>query len=68
MNISGASYLDSLAIMASDMKSENIGLQLSTTILKKTLDLQAQQGQALVAMISQSPSLDGSGQMIDIRA
>ncbi len=68
MNISGVSFSDNLVSQAVGMRSNDLGLQLSSAILKNILDSQKQQGQALVDMISKSPSLDGSGQNIDILA
>ena len=68
MNVSGSSISDSLINQAMGLQSNNLGLQFSTAILKNLMDSQKQQGQALVAMICQTPSLDGTGQNIDIRA
>jgi len=68
MNISGVSLIDSLASQAVSMQSGNVATQISSAVLKNILDAQKQQGEALVAMISQSPSLDGTGQLIDVLA
>lgn len=68
MNISGASFTDGLINQALSLQRSNLGLQFSGAILKSLMDSQKQQGQALVAMIQQSPSLDGAGRHIDIRA
>jgi hypothetical protein len=68
MNISGSSMSDGLINQAIGLQSSNLGLQFSTAILKNLMDSQQQQGQALVAMIRQTPSPEGTGQNIDIRA
>lgn len=67
MNISSNPMNDGLANLATNMQSNSMGLQLSTTILKNVMDNQKQQGQALVKMINSTPSLDGTGAHIDIR-
>ena len=68
MNISGASMADGLASMATGMQGENLSLQISTAVMKKVLDSQKTQGDALVAMINNTPSLTGTGSTVDIRA
>jgi hypothetical protein len=70
MNISGASMSDGLASMASSMQASNLGLQFSTAVMKKVMDTQKMQGDALVAMINQTPtaSLNGIGSIIDVQA
>lgn len=66
--ISASSSLNVLAQVATGMKAEHTGMQLTTAVLKKTLDLQEQQGQALIAMIGQTPSLTGTGTRVNIAA
>jgi hypothetical protein len=68
MNISGVNLSDSLATQATNMQANNISLRLSTTVLKSVMDSQKQQGEALVAMIRQTPSAAGTGSNIDVRA
>ena len=68
MTISSVSMNNDLAGLATNMQSKNIGLELSTAILKQTMDIQKQQGAALVAMINQTPSIDGTGQRINVAA
>jgi hypothetical protein len=70
MNISGASMADGLANMATGMQSANLGLQISTAVMKNLMDAQKMQGAALVAMINQgpAPSLTGAGSIIDVLA
>jgi hypothetical protein len=65
MNISSA-YLDSFAILASNMKSEEIGNQLSTAMLKQAIDSQKMIGDALTQMIGATPSLTGTGSIVDV--
>jgi hypothetical protein len=66
MEISGSTMSDGLANMATNMQSANLNLQFSTAVLKKALDSQKQQGAALVQMINQTPSLEGTGRTVDI--
>ena len=70
MDVSGiSSNLDAMANMASGMQSNKLGLQFSTAILKETMDNQKMMGEAIVQMISSStPSLEGTGRIVDIRA
>ena len=69
MNVSNVSSFDGLAGMASNLRSGELGLQISAAIMKQVLDSQKQQGQALVEMISSNtPSLNGTGSIIDVRA
>lgn len=69
MNISSvSSTTDSLAAAASNLQSGNIARQISVAVMKQVLDGQKQQGEALVQMIQNTPSLDGTGSILDIRA
>ncbi len=68
MNIDANASLNVLARVATGMQAEHTGMQLTTAVLKKTLDLQQQQGQALIAMIQQTPSLTGTGKIVNIAA
>jgi hypothetical protein len=60
--------MGALANMATNMQSSQTGLKISTAIMKEVLDSQKQQGDMLVKMISQTPSADGAGKMVDILA
>lgn len=47
------------------MAAEEIALQLSVAIMKQAQDQQKMAGQAIVNMINQASSLDGTGQIIN---
>lgn len=66
MNVSSVGMIDSLLSLASGMASENIQLQLAVAVMKQTQDQQDLAGQALVALINQASSLDGSGRLVNI--
>lgn len=68
MSISGVSSIDSLATLATQMKGSEVNSQIAVAILKQTQDSQQQFADALVKMINQTPSLDGTGQKIDVSA
>jgi hypothetical protein len=55
---------------ASGIKSEQVMSEISMAILKQIQDQQERQAAMLVKMINQTPipSLDGTGQIIDIYA
>lgn len=59
-----------MANVASGIKSEQVMSEISMAILKQIQDQQKRQAAMLVKMISQTPtpSLDGTGQIIDIYA
>jgi hypothetical protein len=61
---------DSLASMATGMQGSNLSLQFSTAVMKKVMDSSKMQGDALVAMINQTPtaSLTGTGTHINVQA
>jgi hypothetical protein len=67
MTISGISSLDNLASLATYMQNDSLSLKLSTQVLKKVLDSQQEQGQALVEMIRES-QVTGTGTRVDVRA
>ncbi len=52
--------------MATSMQAEQFQYELGVTVLKNILDSQERAGQAIVNMINNSPSLDGTGSIIDI--
>ncbi len=66
MSISSVGMSDSLASLASGTASENIQLQLAVAIMKQTQDQQEFAGQALVSMINQASSIDGTGRIVNI--
>jgi hypothetical protein len=69
MNVSSvSSSMDGLAQMASGMQSDRMGLQISTAIMKEVMDSQKQFGESLIGMINASPSLQGTGKLVDIGA
>jgi hypothetical protein len=69
MNVSSTSSFSGLAGMATNMRAGELGMQISMAVMKQALDSQKQQGQALVQMIqSSTPSLNGTGSIVDIRA
>jgi hypothetical protein len=57
----------SLIQQATSMASNNINMEISTAVLKKVLDQQNAAGQAIVQMIQNGPSLNGTGRIVDIR-
>ena len=61
---------DTLASQATNLQSDNMGLKMATTMMKKVMDSQEQMGKMLVNMIQQTPtgSVSGTGSIIDIRA
>lgn len=68
MNVSEASLSNALAGLASGTKAQEIQYQLAVSVLKKTQDQQKQQAAALIKMISQVPSPDGTGRVVDVTA
>ena len=69
MNINGVSSVSSLASTLSGQQTQQIGLQLSVAIMKQALDAEQQMAAAMLKMIQEStPSLEGTGQIIDRRA
>jgi hypothetical protein len=64
--ISGASLTDSLVNMASNLQASKVAMQIGVAVLKQIQDQQKAQAQALINMISQTPSLDGTGQVVDV--
>ncbi|MBN1538261.1 MAG: putative motility protein [Anaerolineales bacterium] len=65
MSVSSVSSSTSLASQATGMAAEEIALQLSVAIMKQAQDQQKIAGQAIVNMINQASSLDGTGQIIN---
>ena len=67
MDISG-DYSSSIANLASDVKSSQLGQQISMAVLKQTQDSQEQFAAALIQMINSGPTLQGTGQIINVAA
>ena len=70
MNISSVSSdLSSYLIdSASQMKSDQLGLQFQTAVLKEMMDQQKMQANALLEMINRTPSPEGTGSLVDVSA
>jgi len=66
MSVSNVSFSTQLVSLAMEMKSEQVGQQISVAVLKQTLEQQNRQGQALVEMIQRSSTLDGVGRIVNI--
>jgi hypothetical protein len=61
------SMVNSMASMATNMKSDNVGGEIGAAILKQIMDMQKMQGEALVKMMQQTPSPDlAVGGMLDV--
>ncbi len=60
--------MGSMAGAATNMKADQVGLEISAAIMKQIMDNQKMQGEEIVKMIGGGPSLNGTGQMVDIRA
>lgn len=58
--------MDSLASLATGMKSSNLGQQIGVAVLKQIQDSQEQMAAGLLKMIAQTPSPEGVGQNVDI--
>jgi hypothetical protein len=56
----------SLAVMATESKNRAVMSEISTAVMKQTLNQQEAFGQALVEMIKQTPMPDGTGKIINI--
>jgi len=69
MDVSG-DYSTMMASTASELKSGQLISQISVAVFKQIQDQQQQQADMLIQMINQTPrpSLDGTGQIIDIYA
>jgi hypothetical protein len=68
-DISGASFSNNIAGMASGMKAQDVSLSISTALIKQLLDQQQMMGDALASMMQQSPSFDPQvGTTLDISA
>lgn len=68
MSVSGISSVDTLASLASGMESAGIQSDIALAILNQMQDQHMMMAQALLDMISQTPSLDGTGQVVDVSA
>lgn len=71
MNVSSVNSMESsLAAAATAMQSTKIPREIGYSVLKQIMDSQAAQAQALVQMIDNgpTPTLDGTGQVVNIGA
>jgi hypothetical protein len=53
---------------ATNMAGAKVQDQVAVSVLKGILDQQKNAGQAIVQMIQNGPSLNGTGKIIDVRA
>jgi len=68
MNISAVPAMqNSMAVMASDMKTSEVSSQMSIAILKQMIDNQKMVGDAITQMINATPSLSGTGGIVNIQ-
>jgi hypothetical protein len=51
---------------ASQLQAGQVQAELAAAVLKSILDQQAQQAQALLQMMGQQPSLDGTGKIVNL--
>lgn len=67
MNISSlSSSSDYLLRTASQLQGGQVQAEIATAVLKNLMDQQAQAAQALLKMMQQSPSPEGTGRIVDI--
>jgi hypothetical protein len=57
-----------LPVLATESKNRAVMSEISTAVMKQTLNQQEAFGQALVEMIKQTPMPDGTGKIINIGA
>ena len=67
MQISDSSSV-SLASLASAQSGNAVQSEIATAVLRQIMDGQARQAQALLEMIARTPSPEGVGKQIDLRA
>ncbi|MCI0521560.1 MAG: putative motility protein [Chloroflexi bacterium] len=68
MSYSTSSIETSLPLLAGSMKAQETMMRLSMAIFKQIQDSQEMQAQALINMINQTPSPDGTGRVVDVSA
>jgi len=69
MSISSISAsTDYLLGTVSQMQAGQVQAEISTAVLKSIMDQQEQQAQALIGMLRQGPSPDGTGRIVDVFA
>ncbi len=66
MGISAISPSNALASLATDMKAEDVQMQIAMAVLKQIQDQQKQQAEAFVEMLQQSPSVTGNSGGLDV--
>jgi hypothetical protein len=68
MSVSDVSSVNTLAQVASGMQSDQVMGQITAAVLKQIQEQQNQQAQALIQMIQAQPTLDGTGQVVNVGA
>ncbi len=68
MNIPGISLSDSLANVATGMKSDSVSMQIAVAVMKQAQRQQQIQAEGLLKMIQNTPTLDGTGNIVNIGA
>jgi len=60
--------MDRLPVQASRMAADKLSLQLSTSVLKQSMDQQQTEAEALVKMMQWSPTSGSVGQNVNVLA
>lgn len=68
MSISAISPTTALASLATDMKAQDVQMQIALAVLKQIQEQQKQQAEAFVEMIRQTPPAAAGGQRLDLFA
>jgi hypothetical protein len=68
MSYSNSSIETSLPLLAGSMQAQETMMRLSMAIFKQIQNSQEMQAQALINMINQAPSPDGTGRIVDVSA
>jgi hypothetical protein len=67
MNLSSLSSSAGFTLStASQLQAGQVQSELAAAVLKSILDQQAQQAQAMLQMMGQQPSLDGTGKIVNL--
>jgi len=66
MSMNMVDLTTSLAAQATGMKAGEVSTAIGAHILKKVMQQNEQQAQALINMINQAPSLEGTGKYVDL--
>jgi hypothetical protein len=54
--------------MASGMASDDVSLQIAVAVMNQVQDQQKMAGQAIVNMINQASTIDGTGRIVNVAA